>query len=344
MAPIIIIRDKTTGKVTKFTVSGIEKEELLQKLIETSPEVLPIPYSEKLVSLKIEYPLKTGGWIDILCTDSEGKVYVIETKLQKNTDKRKALAQLIEYTSQLAKENFTDFKRKVDLENTIKKRFGPNVNEEKINEITSNMERAFSEKNFTLVLVMDEFDEPLETMITFLRSHYEMDLFGVKLQRYNLDERNEEEFIADVVGIDVPPPPPSIQSSPKDFKKSYSEKGLGSEADIILKAFTEIESSSTNKHFTKNYLYLTMNTKVKKRAIEIFFNIEPERDSGVWVNDSQLYEEVFNVGNELGLDAKKPSTENGKVILFNGTEGVRKVAPHLKSLAVKLAEICQKRS
>ena len=56
MAPIIIIRDKTTGKVTKFTVSGIEKEELLQKLIETSPEVLPIPYSEKLVSLKIEYP------------------------------------------------------------------------------------------------------------------------------------------------------------------------------------------------------------------------------------------------------------------------------------------------
>jgi hypothetical protein len=31
-------------------------------------------------------------------------------------------------------------------------------------------------------------------------------------------------------------------------------------------------------------------------------------------------------GSNLGLNTKKPDTENGKVIIFNGIDGVRKVA------------------
>jgi hypothetical protein len=31
-------------------------------------------------------------------------------------------------------------------------------------------------------------------------------------------------------------------------------------------------------------------------------------------------------GSNLGLNIKKPDTENGKVIIFNGIDGVRKVA------------------
>ena len=40
-------------------------------------------------------------------------------------------------------------------------------------------------------------------------------------------------------------------------------------------------------------------------------------------------------GSNLGLNIKKPDTENGKVIIFNGIDGVRKVARMLVPIMVK---------
>jgi hypothetical protein len=42
--------------------------------------------------------------------------------------------------------------------------------------------------------------------------------------------------------------------------------------------------------------------------------------------DWQRMRSHARAGSNLGLNIKKPDTENGKVIIFNGIDGVRKVA------------------
>jgi len=55
-----------------------------------------------------------SGLADLIAFDKGGKIYIIETKLSKNTDRRKALAQLIEYASQITRyDTFEDLKDKI---------------------------------------------------------------------------------------------------------------------------------------------------------------------------------------------------------------------------------------
>jgi RecB family endonuclease NucS len=88
----VLFLGKKANRIDKIQNSDYGEEKLLQDEIEKYPEVLSISSSESLVSLAKEYSVATGS-IDLICVDREGKIYLIETKLQKNSDKRKAVAQ-----------------------------------------------------------------------------------------------------------------------------------------------------------------------------------------------------------------------------------------------------------
>jgi hypothetical protein len=51
----VLFLDKTVNKITKVPASGYREEARLQEMIKDHPEVLSIPYSERLVSLTKEY-------------------------------------------------------------------------------------------------------------------------------------------------------------------------------------------------------------------------------------------------------------------------------------------------
>jgi len=109
----VLVMNKGKNKIEKVEVSKFGAESELQSIIKKHPEVLSIPTNGKIVPLVTEYPTETGR-VDLIAFDEGGKIYIIETKLHKNYDKRKALAQLIDYASQIAMhDTFETFRERV---------------------------------------------------------------------------------------------------------------------------------------------------------------------------------------------------------------------------------------
>jgi RecB family endonuclease NucS len=92
----IIFKQDDDGRIIKILPSGYDDENMLKRLIKEYPTLLPTPThtsSERIFTLTDEYPIDGGGSIDLLCVDNEGNIYIVETKLQKNSDRRTIIAQ-----------------------------------------------------------------------------------------------------------------------------------------------------------------------------------------------------------------------------------------------------------
>ncbi len=100
--PIIISNQEGTRKIEESTFKAESK---LQEYIYNNPEVLPIEEIDDDIPFMIvarEVPTSSGP-IDALGLDANGNIYVIETKLYKNSDKRTVLAQVLDYGAALWK-------------------------------------------------------------------------------------------------------------------------------------------------------------------------------------------------------------------------------------------------
>ena len=89
---IIVQREGEQAKIV--SESRFPNEAELQRYVYENPETLPISdikEDAQFTVLDKETPTGTG-YIDILGVDGDGELYIIETKLYKNSDKRKVLA------------------------------------------------------------------------------------------------------------------------------------------------------------------------------------------------------------------------------------------------------------
>ena len=113
---IIISKDgKDAERIDK---SDLAREDYLQEYIHTNPESLPLYEIKEDIRLLIAArEFQAGdGRIDALGIDAAGGIYVIETKLYRNPDKRLVVAQVLDYGAALWTEfaNFNDFVRALD--------------------------------------------------------------------------------------------------------------------------------------------------------------------------------------------------------------------------------------
>ncbi len=333
---------KEGESIRKIEGAEFSEERMLQEMIEKHPEVLSIPTEGNIVPLVKEYPVNTGS-VDLVAFDEDGRIYLIETKLHRNYDKRKALAQLIEYASQIAvHDTFEKFKEKVfnrtgkTLEEIVKDRFG-----ERYEEVLDNLRDGFNREKFTLVLVMDELDDPLKDMIIFLNRHLDMniDVIGVEIRRFVINKKIEI-FVPTVVPTtETPPPTPEEKCNPINFVKKYSKAGLRDVAEEVVKTFENAVDRFDNVELYPTSRYLNLRIYPNKGRIDISIKCDPNGDHGVWVHNRDLYETVEQIGRNLGLETKIPSSESGKVISFNGIEGLKSVVGKLDVLIEELVNL-----
>jgi len=71
----------------------------------------------------------------------------------------------------------------------------------------------------------------------------------------------------------------------------------------------------------------------------VAFNVNPDADHGVWVNNRELYQKVYELGQKLGLETKLSDRPTAKIIKFNKREGVKKASKIIKELLSGLSEI-----
>src|ERR1700761_5994530 len=85
----------------RLSPSGFPSEEKLHDLVESSPELLPLSGSPSMVELGREGRLGPG-YADLIAVEPDGRLVVIEIKLRKNAETRRAVvAQILTYAAYL---------------------------------------------------------------------------------------------------------------------------------------------------------------------------------------------------------------------------------------------------
>lgn len=258
MAIIISRNGKNAVKIDK---SNFELEDHLQQYIYDNPESIPlydIKEDIRLLILAREFNTASGS-IDALGIDKEGKIYLVETKLYKNPDKRTVVAQVLDYGASLWSNyrDFADFIEQInihinkDFNKTLNQRLNEffNIPEEEIDILLENIRRNLNDGNFKFVVLMDHLPPQLKDLIIFLNNNSEFTVYAVELEFYQ--HQNFEILIPKLYGAEIKKDigkstPSKIVPTDDEFLNYY--KGRPEEKRVIelLDLMNKINSNQTN--------------------------------------------------------------------------------------------------
>ena len=241
MAIIISKKGKNAKKLDK---TSIPKEDFLQRQIYENPECIPLyDYKEgvQLLILAREFPSGAGP-IDALGIDKDGELYLVETKLYKNPDKRLVVAQVLDYGASLWQSyaNSNNFIQKVgaivsekaaiSVHDKIKDFF--HLDDEELTELLENLEKNVHEGKFKFVVLMDKLHERLKDLIVFINENSNFAIFAVEVEYYEHDD--QEILIPKLFGAEIKSP-----------RGQHSDRSKWDEQRFLLEAQEQLGQSDT---------------------------------------------------------------------------------------------------
>lgn len=255
--PIIISQH---GKdAVRVDQSQFEKEAHLQEYIYNNPESIPlydIKEDIRFIILAREFPTDSGP-IDALGIDRDGDIYLVETKLYKNPDKRLVVAQVLDYGASLWRSGY-DFSEFMNLlEKNMQDKFKLsihaklaeffNIAEEEVDQIIENVRRNLNEGKFKFVILMDKLHASLKDLIVFLNENSKFDVYAVELEFYKHDKW--EILIPKLFGAEVKKDIVMPSSKRKiwdeeQFMNEISKNFSGKELDSIKKLYNFCKDNS----------------------------------------------------------------------------------------------------
>lgn len=187
---------ETSDGWTTVAPAGFPDEKALQTLVETTPELLPLSGAPTLTVVGREVLLGTG-YADVLAVETSGRPVVIEVKLARNAEARRAVvAQVLGYAAVLYGMTPTD------LESSLRQHLDargfaslPDAARQAVQtasfddaQFAEELEEALQTGAFRLVLVLDDAPAELVRLAGFLQAttssllvdiitvaHYELD-------------------------------------------------------------------------------------------------------------------------------------------------------------------------
>jgi len=180
---------------------------------------------KKLLILKREFPTNSGP-IDALAIDKDGEIYIIETKLYKNPDKRTVIAQALDYGAALWAHQI-DFSRFLEIiEKEMQIKFGLTFEEkardyfelqdETIEVLKASIQNNLKDGKLKFIILMDSIDIRLKDLIVYVNQNSKFDIFGVQFKFYKVD--NYEIVIPKLFGAEV-----KKDLSPRSIKIIWDE-------------------------------------------------------------------------------------------------------------------------
>ncbi len=210
MAIIVTENGKNARKIDR---SKFLDEKELQEYLYENPDVVPIYEIEddiKLLILSREFSTNSGP-IDALGIDVFGNLYIVETKLYKNPDKRLVIAQALDYGASMWAyfDNFSEFLTRLDVD--VSKKFGVSLtqklvefftlSEDEAEALIENIKQNLNKGVFKFVVLMDELEPRLKDLIRFINQNSQFDVYAVELEYYKFD--THELVIPKIFGTEV---------------------------------------------------------------------------------------------------------------------------------------------
>lgn len=195
-----IIISKNGTQAQRIDRSDFDKEDYLQNYIHQNPESIPvyeIEEDKRLFVAARELSTESGP-IDALAVDKDGDIYIVETKLFKNPDKRTVVAQALDYGAALWKHtgDFGEFltildekvrsKFQLSFSEKVKEFF--RLDDEQTGLLLGAMARNLKDGNLKFVILMDSLDDRLKDLIVYVNQNSQFDIFAVQMEYYKFKE------------------------------------------------------------------------------------------------------------------------------------------------------------
>lgn len=318
-----IIISQNGKNATKIEKMQIDKEDYLQNYIYENPDAIPLYEIDEDIRLFVtarEFPTQSGP-VDALAFDEYGNIYLVETKLYKNPDKRTVVAQVIDYGSslwqhssdpvdfQLLLDRFTQRYHQSNFLEKVQSFFDkPDFNTELF------MENVFSnlqEGSFRFVVLMDQLEDRLKDLIVFLNQKSKFDIYAVELEYYQHEKF--EILIPKVFGAEVKKDIASKKSantfvSEDEFIALYKTINLEKQIREIIDLHNSIKSHSktfegwdadrTPKNI--NFFYKSADRTKMSLVLSLTFNqAATDGALGFWLYEKEIEDKVLAVVSEV---------------------------------------------
>jgi len=218
-----IIISKSGKNAIKVEKAGFPQEDYLQKYIYDNPDSIPlydIDENIRLLILAREFPTQTGP-IDALGIDKDGEIYLVETKLYKNPDKRLVVAQVLDYGASLWGSNrdagqfFATIERSLGgtgFDARVKEYF--HLEDTDVIGLRATLKRNLIDGRFRFVVLMDKLHDALKHLIVFINRSSKFQLFAVELEYYRHEDWQiviPKLFGSEVKGVSDPTAKPTTE-------------------------------------------------------------------------------------------------------------------------------------
>ena len=193
-----IIASKDGKKFEKIESSDFALEDKLQELVHEDEIMKKIKLGPDedltLLTLAREFST-TSGPVDVIAIDTEGNIYIIETKLKKNSDRREILAQIIDYAGAMWDEfrDFNKFEEKLkdnpsfsakSLSELIRNSDFEIRSDLDIDKIIEKIKQRLEHGSFKFVTVWDKLESKLINAIRYLNEKSHLTVYAVTFEYY----------------------------------------------------------------------------------------------------------------------------------------------------------------
>ena len=157
---------------------ALPDEATLHRLIRENPQLLPLAGSPQLTVLGSEVQLGTG-YADVLAVEQYGRPVIIEVKLDRNAEARKAIvAQVLAYAAFLRGSDIESLERNAAVGRTLRGRGLSSIFDAvkaddqegavQADAFRMSLQDYLAQGNFRLVLVLDDVSAELERLVAYL--------------------------------------------------------------------------------------------------------------------------------------------------------------------------------
>ena len=183
-----IIITQPGKKTVRLEKTRFPQESDLQLYIYENPDAIPLQEIKEgthLVVLERESPTRVGP-IDILAVDAEGDLYLIETKLYRNPDKRQVLAQVLDYGAALWKyvDNPDEWLQEIDRRRVVKSKPSlVQLLEEEFGDsqiVLDGIRSSLSGGSYHFLILMDEVHTQLKNLIQFINQNSQFSIYTIE--------------------------------------------------------------------------------------------------------------------------------------------------------------------
>ncbi len=191
----IIISKKGSHSAQVVNRSDFALERNLQDYICDHPEAIPVE-DKRLLVVARELQTESGS-IDAFAVDKDGDLYIVETKLYRNADKRTVVAQALDYGASLWRH--ADFNQllstldeaaekqwKIPLRDKLAGFFA--LEEDGVDALIESMRRNLSDGTLKFVVLMDRLEDRLKDLITYVNQNSEFDIYAVQIELYKHED------------------------------------------------------------------------------------------------------------------------------------------------------------